>query len=308
MKYQNRIKISGLPYAKLNPNVQLSKGKGKARFAPHKPLLLLCIIDLADEGKLDSPLLIKSADLRLRFDAYWAICQPRWGGMPGLDLPFHYLSTQGFWSALTPEGTASRGPHSTDHVRLSPDFMTDLDDAARRNQIRRQLVETWFPEVEQSALFTALGITKAKLRQMHFETVDEDPALQETGRNARFRVVVVTQYRFTCALTGYGVHTRRGHSLVEAAHIHKFSKSRNNNPDNGLALSRDAHWMFDEGLWTVSDNEKVMVAEEIFTEWGPETEWLKSQNGKPLTFLDGVNLRPSSSHLAWHRKKVFAQA
>jgi hypothetical protein len=50
MNYRAKIKISGLPYTKLNPNVQLAKGKGKARFAPHKPLLLLCIIDLADEG------------------------------------------------------------------------------------------------------------------------------------------------------------------------------------------------------------------------------------------------------------------
>lgn len=308
MKYRTRIKISDLPYKKLNPNVQLVKGPGKARFAPHKALLLLCILDLANEEKLDPPLLFKSADLRLRFDAYWAICQPRWGGMPGLDLPFHYLSSQGFWNPLTREGTTSRGPHSTDHVRLSPDFMTDLDNATKRNQIRRQLVETWFPEVEQSALFAALGFNKAKLRQMHFEAVEEDPVLQETGRDARFRVVVVTQYRFTCALTGYGVHTRKGHSLVEAAHIHKFSKSRNNSPDNGLALSRDAHWMFDEGLWTVDDKERIAVAEEVFTEWGPEAEWLKVRNGRPLTFLDGVNLRPAREHLAWHRKSIFAQS
>lgn len=31
---------------KLNPNVSKAKGDGNARFAPHKPLLLLCLIDL----------------------------------------------------------------------------------------------------------------------------------------------------------------------------------------------------------------------------------------------------------------------
>lgn len=118
---------------------------------------------------------------------------------------------------------------------------------------------------------------------------------------------MVTQYRFTCALTGYGVHTRKGHSLVEAAHIHKFSNSRNNNPDNGLALSRDAHWMFDEGLWTVSENKRIVVADQVFTEWGPEVEWLKRRNGEELKFLEGVALRPDPRHLAWHREKVFAQ-
>ena len=36
-----------LPYTKLNPNVQTSKGEGKARYAPHKPLRLFCLIDRA---------------------------------------------------------------------------------------------------------------------------------------------------------------------------------------------------------------------------------------------------------------------
>jgi putative restriction endonuclease len=117
---------------------------------------------------------------------------------------------------------------------------------------------------------------------------------------------VVTQYRFTCALTGYGVHTRSGSSIVEAVHIHQFSKSRNDNPDNGLALTRDAHWMFDEGLWTVDARNRILVAREVFTEWGPDARWLKSRHGKILHFLDGVALRPATRHLAWHRINVFA--
>ena len=85
-----------VPYSKLHPNIQGSKGEGKARYAPHKPLLLLCLCDLAEEGVLDGPLQHKAAELRLRFDSYWAIWQPRWGGQPGLDHPFHYLNSQGF--------------------------------------------------------------------------------------------------------------------------------------------------------------------------------------------------------------------
>jgi hypothetical protein len=45
---------------KLNPNVSKAKGDGKARFAPHKALLLLCVIDLAEAGELDSPVMVKS--------------------------------------------------------------------------------------------------------------------------------------------------------------------------------------------------------------------------------------------------------
>lgn len=168
-------------------------------------------------------------------------------------------------------------------------------------------METWFPHVEQSALFAALGFSKAKLKKLDYDWVEEDAGLLATGRNARFRVVVVTQYRFTCALTGYGIQTRKGRSLVEAAHIHQFSKSRNNDPKNGIALCRDAHWMFDEGLWTVDEKHRVIVADEVFTEWGPETEWLKTRHQQKLNFFEGVTLRPDPRHLAWHREKVFAQ-
>ena len=34
----------------LNPNVSNAKGEGAARFAPHKPLLLLALLDLAEQG------------------------------------------------------------------------------------------------------------------------------------------------------------------------------------------------------------------------------------------------------------------
>ena len=296
-----------LPYTRLNPNVQRSKGEGKARFAPHKPLLLLCLCDLAEEGILISPTQHKTAELRLRFDSYWAICQPRWGGQPGLDLPFHHLSSQGFWNARTKEATPSRGPHSTDHILLSKTLLTDLNDAKKRDIIRHTLITTWFPEPEQSALFTAMGFTPAKLKKLKFELPVSDPKIEAVGRDARFRVTVVTQYRFTCALTGYGAHTKKGHSIVEAAHIHAFAKSRNNQPDNGLALSRDAHWMFDKGLWTISPEHHVVVADEIFTEWGPEAEWLKSRHEHPVKFAEGAQLRPSAKYLAWHRDNVFDQ-
>ena len=290
---------------KLNPNVSKAKGEGKARFAPHKALLLLCVIDLAEAGELLSPSLPKSPALRLRFDSYWRIVDLRWGGKPNLDLPFYHLSSQGFWVPRTKTGQRAESPESTVSVDLDAGFLAALHDREWRDMARRILVEAWFPELEQAALYTALGFTPAKIRQLGYR-MNEDPAdYQSKGRDARFRVIVVTQYRFTCGLTGYGVHTSKGSTLVEAAHIHRFSQSRNDSPENGLALSRDAHWMFDEGLWTVSDSHRIRVAREVFTEWGPEAEWLKARDEKPLTFLDGVILRPAKAHLAWHRENIF---
>ncbi|MFZ4484334.1 MAG: HNH endonuclease [Chthoniobacterales bacterium] len=291
---------------KLNPNVSKAKGEGKARFAPHKPLLLLCVIDLAEAGALQSAHLAKTPELRLRFDSYWRIVDPRWGGKPNLDLPFFHLSRQGFWTPRAKDGRVADGPDGTASVRLDAGFLEALHDREWRDMARRILVETWFPDVEQAALYVALGFTDAKVRRLGYRVKDDTGDYQAKGRDARFRVVVVTQYRFTCSLTGYGLHTRRGGSIVEAAHIHQFSKSRNDSPDNGLALTRDAHWMFDEGLWTVDPRNRIMVASELFTEWGPDARWLKSRHGQELHFLEGASLRPAAQHLGWHRANVFA--
>lgn len=285
---------------RLNPNVSSSKGSGKARFAPHKPLLLLAVIDLAEAGGLASPFLRKTPELRLRFDSYAALTQPRWGGRPGLDLPFHFLSSQGFWKPFDVEGRPSASADTTRQVQIDPVFLACLHDPAFRLEARLTLIRTWFPDPEAHALLVALGITKSQVQQHDFKLRETPAEYGAKGRDARFRITVVTQYRFTCALTGYGAHSAKGSTLVEAAHIHPFSQSRNDQPDNGLALSRDAHWMFDEHLWSVDENLRVVVAKEIFTEWGPEAYWLKRRHGQQLHFMEGVLLRPSRENMARH--------
>jgi hypothetical protein len=49
--------------------------------APHKPLLLLVLCDLAEEGKLSSPLLQRTGDLAFRFSSYYrVVAAPAVGG------------------------------------------------------------------------------------------------------------------------------------------------------------------------------------------------------------------------------------
>ena len=100
------------------------------------------------------------------------------------------------------------------------------------------------------------------------EQVRYQPIAEATkaGRDARFRIVVLSNYTFTCALTGYRLTTISSETIVDAAHIHRYSVSRNNDPRNGLALCRNAHWMFDTGLWTLTDQYTVVVAKKHFDE------------------------------------------
>lgn len=101
------------------------------------------------------------------------------------------------------------------------------------------------------------------------------------GRDARFRIeVVVVAYRHTCALTGYRMTTLDMESIVDAAHIHEFKDSRNNDPRNGLALTKNAHWQFDRGLWSLDDNYRVIVNKEKFIEDGVPAQRLADFEGR----------------------------
>jgi putative restriction endonuclease len=116
---------------------------------------------------------------------------------------------------------------------------------------------------------------------------------------------VVAAYDYTCALTGYRLTTISGSSIVDGAHIHQFSDSRNNDPRNGLALSKNAHWLFDKGLWTVSQDFRVIVATGHFAEDNPDQKGLRQYHGDKIRLPNDPDLWPNPIHLAWHRKHRF---
>jgi putative restriction endonuclease len=137
--------------------------------------------------------------------------------------------------------------------------------------------------------------------------VKEDARLYESsrerGREARFRLTVVPAYNYTCALTRYRLVTVDSGSLVDAAHIHQFSDSRNNHPRNGIALCKNAHWMFDEGLWSLDDEYRVLVEAERFDESGTEALLLSLKANTRILLPIDPNYWPDKAHLAWHRKR-----
>ena len=130
---------------------------------------------------------------------------------------------------------------------------------------------------------------------------EAEEAARKKGRGARFAVQVVSRYKFTCALTGFCCVTADGGTIVDSAHIEPFAESQNDDIENGLALCKNAHWMFDEGLWSVRGDERVVLAPQRFTENGPEGLRLQPYAGRLLQFAAGVSLRPNAEYFARHR-------
>ena len=74
-----------------------------AHRAPHKPFLLLSILDLAAQGQIDSPFIEPSFDLIERFARYWDLVRPP-SGKCNLAYPFYHMQSEGFWRLVPKPG------------------------------------------------------------------------------------------------------------------------------------------------------------------------------------------------------------
>jgi putative restriction endonuclease len=63
--------------------------------APHKPLLLLAVIDFAERGEIGGEKLPLTPELAFQFYTNWSIVAHRRTQRPDVRLPFHYLRSDG---------------------------------------------------------------------------------------------------------------------------------------------------------------------------------------------------------------------
>jgi len=272
--------------------------------APHKPLLLLVVLEMIEQGDLASPILKLSPELAYRFSQFGTVVAHRRTQRIDIRLPFFHLSSDGVWSAFTKEGSEALDPKAAKYVQIDSEFFTLAQTADFRSQARLVLIRTYFEPAEQVALATLVNVPIEDL-STEMIAVKEGDASYQTGRDVRFRLDIVAAYGYTCALTGYRVTTIGCSSIIDAAHIHQFSESRNNDPKNGIALCKNAHWMFDQGLWSLDDNYRVLVAHDAFDEDSPGQRSLRDFEGTRVSLPANSNLWPDPQHLAWHREHKF---
>lgn len=282
-----------------------------AGIAPHKPFLLLAILDMIEAGSLTTPTIDFCAELNFRFKSFWDVVAPRRTNAPDMRMPFHALggARDRIWQRLTSTGAPSPGRDATTRVAMEPGLWALLHEPQFRRSLRETLVASYFEPSERAALYTRLDlpIPRDKVIAALRKRAEEWQTVRRRARDSRFRTMVVAGYRFTCALTGYRMHSSR-EPMIEAAHIHQHSKSGNDDPSNGLALTPDAHWAFDRGLWTAVPDGRhwvVRVASDVHEEPPGSPRSLLALQGRPLVFADGTRLRPDGQCFAWHREHCF---
>ncbi|MFO1440355.1 MAG: HNH endonuclease [Verrucomicrobiaceae bacterium] len=259
-------------------------GKGAERHErPHKPLLLLAVLDLIAMGKATPDRILWCRSLRERFTAYFEVVRRR-DDQDTPENPFFYLRQEGWWHPVrrTPAGIVPL--ESTPLVRdmAGENVWASITGAPamwllsphHRLRLREALIARYFPQARPalSLLFienqVAEGLIEPEDDRDEYLLEPPDGSGEDDerpGRSAGFRRVVLEAYDFQCAACGLRIRLpeRDDLTFVDAAHLIPFRDAfdgGNDHPTNGIALCKNHHWAMDrfliaptpEGRWQVS--------------------------------------------------------
>lgn len=121
-------------------------------------------------------------------------------------------------------------------------------------------------------------------------------------RDRAFRRAVLHAYDGRCAVTGWKLVNGGGRLETEAAHIRPVEHGGPDSVRNGLALSGTAHWMFDRGLISLSDDLVVLISRHVNDP--ASVEGIINRSGKAIAPARASD-RPHPQFLRWHREQCF---
>jgi len=297
--------------------------------APHKPILLLAVIDSFGAGEVFENWIEITDDLVQHFLDSWdaLVKTPH---VATFALPFFHLKNEKgqFWKLITYPGreiptTKSKSIKSyralTETVcaaTLSDEFYIALSDPIKREEIKAAILAKYFG-IQQATQYPKQEAYSAKIKQQILydpdknyarkvkQTINDQPKEIRDEfvvmRSSVFRKAILEVYDNQCAITGLKVSDAKNRSLVDACHITPFAESYDDSIRNGLALSPTFHRAFDLGLIAISDKYKILVHPQL-KDFNPETG-IKQFHNRELYLPTNSKFHPSEKHLREHRSK-----
>ncbi len=290
--------------------------------APHKPVLLLAVLELIERGIITDGKVYFNNDLLFTCRAWWdSLVEGRTFNMA---MPFFHMQSERFWTLVPKKGhenvvanvkqlrSIGEIREHIDHAKLDPALFTLLTNSRKNVLVVRTIQKAYFetqgPTInERQVRIRNERDLEIEILKNNADTFQLDWKGREGSakRNAMFRQFVLHAYDYTCAVCRLSIGGRSDGQLLDAAHIVPYAIMNNDDVRNGLCLCKNHHWAFDRGLIAVDEEYHVKVSP-LLDERQP-TEWR-------LTELEGKRIRlpvfseqayPAQEVLAWHREKVF---
>ncbi|NQV84303.1 MAG: HNH endonuclease [Rhodospirillales bacterium] len=156
---------------------------------------------------------------------------------------------------------------------------------------------------EQEPAHIEMNQPGLKEEQQIFQRPIIEQITKRPFRDVAFKHNIRRAYDSTCAITGLKLINGGGRCEIEAAHIRPVGDGHNG-PDsirNGLALSRTFHWMFDRGLISLSNDHKILTAENLIPD---QVQGMLPRDHK-IQIPNDPALQPHPQYLEYHRDTIF---
>ncbi len=258
--------------------------------APHKPVLLLAVIDGFRKGYLSSAEVDISMELMTSFRNIWDLLVDT-KHVPDFALPFFHLGSEpsGIWKLIPFTGkiipiTKSNSIKSFRALRdtvafatLSDELFQALSNSSQRNELEHAILQRYFQDkasnitlpyrswsdcLKEEILYDpSENYAREVVRQLKGMTLPEREE-EITLRSYIFKTAVLDLYDHQCSVSGLKIEMPgpvRSISMVDACHIVPFAESFDDTITNGLALAPTLHRAFDRGLFFISDDYRITI-------------------------------------------------
>ncbi len=300
--------------------------------APHKPILLLSLIDQFESQHLSGNRVFITPELIASFKSNWSKLVET-GHTMDFGTPFSAMGSEIFWKLVPNEGcelwVKSRSAlrrignlqTAVSFAEIDESLARLLEKKESRSSLRQLLLEKYFQGKSSGFNGTNDGLKiietieteiessnandyQAHLKSLKNSITKEDFEIEVAIRGGLFKRKIPEIYGFTCCISGFGISTNFSLvNLIEACHIRPISQSFDDTLSNGIALCPTLHKAFDAGIFTISDDFKILVSGKIREENSPQN--IGQFDGLRIRLPIAENHWPSPKNLQWHRNNKF---
>ena len=260
-------------YLLLFKKIRVDRSHG---IAPHKPILLLSVLQLYHSKFLIDRRVFITPELVALFKANWTSLV-KTNHDCRISYPFYYLKSDEFWQLVPKAGfenidqmgsimkSFSNLNAAVDYAVIDTElFLLAID--KRSNEILQQfLIDEFFLESNtnlaylsrcQESLFNNIEVkilheSPADYRQEIEKLMHQNNEEEIYLRRSLFKREIPKIYNNTCSISGMKVDSMFSFSMIDACHIIPFSNSYFDTVTNCIALCPNLHRAFDSGLISI---------------------------------------------------------
>lgn len=293
--------------------------------APHKPILILSLIEQFEKQIIFDDHIFITPELVSSFKTHWTELVKS-NHHPIFALPFYFLNSEPFWNLIPNVGcekwVASKSSMKSfknlttavSYALIDSELSLILLEKNNREILKLAILDKYFPETK--ILFGSGSDDINKINLLNEQTAEykrkiaelkirlDENAFQEEVfvRGGIFKREIPKIYNNTCAISGLRVDAVLNISMIDACHIVPFSEGYDDTLINGIALCPNLHRAFDRGLISISRSQKVILNPNfIENKYSPLN--LSQFDGKEIQLPNNTEFHPSLENFRHHRKR-----